>query len=133
MGEPACDPMSEAIEAARATQARVLLNLLSFRPADCVHSLSISLRINISVISSIHKTSTTKKVKGIVRPRPSSRIAQRLPDRVIYLLENGANFPSNIVEKVYERFTQDNMEKAQVKIVRELKSFGILKTAGIRK
>ena len=60
------------------------------------------------------------------------RIQERFPDRVIYLLEEGASFPSNVAEKVYERFTQNNMEKAFLKIVRELKDFGILKTTPIR-
>jgi hypothetical protein len=65
--------------------------------------------------------------------RSIADINNKYTDRVIDLLEKGANFPSNIAEKVYERFTQDNMEKAQLKIVRELKAFGILRTSGTRK
>lgn len=55
------------------------------------------------------------------------RFQERFPRRTIYLLEKGASFPSNISEKVYERFTQDNMEKAFAKVARELTAFGILK------
>lgn len=61
------------------------------------------------------------------------RIQEKLPGKVIYLLEEGASFPSNISEKVYERFTQANMEKAFLKIVKELRAFGIIKTVTIRK
>lgn len=55
------------------------------------------------------------------------RFQERFPNRTIYLLEEGASFPSNISEKVYERFTQDNMEKVFAKIARELTAFGILR------
>jgi len=61
------------------------------------------------------------------------RIQERLPGKVIYLLEEGASFPSNIGEKVYERFTKDNMEAAFLKIAKELRAFGIIKTLTIRK
>lgn len=56
------------------------------------------------------------------------RFQERFPRRTIYLLEKGAFSPSNISEKVYERFTQDNMEKAFAKVARELRAFGILKS-----
>jgi predicted nucleotide-binding protein len=61
------------------------------------------------------------------------RVQERFPSRIIYLLEEGASFPSNIAEKVYERFAQNNLEKAFLKIVRELRVFGIVKAAAIRK
>jgi len=40
---------------------------------------------------------------------------------------------SNVAKKVHERFTQNNAEKAFLKIVRELRVFGILKAVAIRK
>jgi len=55
------------------------------------------------------------------------RVQERFPDKTIYLLEEGASFPSNISGKVYERFTQKNMEKAFIKVAKELSAFGILK------
>jgi hypothetical protein len=61
------------------------------------------------------------------------RVQERFPDKVIYLLEEGAAFPSNISEKVYERFTQENMEKAFLKIAKELRAFGIIRAETIRK
>ena len=59
------------------------------------------------------------------------RVQERFPGRVIYLLEEGASFPSNISEKVYERFTQENMEKAFLKTAKELKAFGIIRATCI--
>jgi len=56
------------------------------------------------------------------------RCQERFSGRTIYLLEVGAKFPSNISEKVRERFTQDNMEDAFVKVAKELRAFGIIKT-----
>lgn len=55
------------------------------------------------------------------------RVQERFPDKTIYLLEEGASFPSNISGKVYERFTPKNMEKAFIKVAKELSAFGILK------
>jgi predicted nucleotide-binding protein len=55
------------------------------------------------------------------------RCQERFPSKTIYLLEEGATFPSNISEKVWEHFTQDNMEKAFIKIAKELRAFGIIK------
>ena len=55
-------------------------------------------------------------------------LAQKIhPGKVIYLLEEGANFPSNIRPKVWESFKQRNMMDAFLGIVRELRAYGILK------
>jgi len=48
-------------------------------------------------------------------------------DRIIYLLQAGTKFPTNVSEKVWERFTLQNMDIAFIKIAKELKKFGILK------
>jgi hypothetical protein len=42
------------------------------------------------------------------------------------LKEEGCKFPSNITPKVWENFTQDNMENAFIKVAKELKAFGII-------
>jgi predicted nucleotide-binding protein len=84
-------------------------------------------------------TSDDKNLKdGKLYPRPNvcieiGRVQERFPGKVIYLLEEGASFPSNITEKIYERFTQDNMEKAFLKTAKELKAFGITKATAIRR
>ncbi|MBI4299289.1 MAG: nucleotide-binding protein [Chloroflexi bacterium] len=54
------------------------------------------------------------------------RFQERKPNRVIYLLEEGASFPSNIVQKVWEKFTSENMERAFIKVAKELRAFGLL-------
>jgi hypothetical protein len=48
------------------------------------------------------------------------------PGRIIYLLEEGTEFPSNIRPKVRESFKRRNMMDAFLGIVRELKDYGIL-------
>jgi predicted nucleotide-binding protein len=47
--------------------------------------------------------------------------------RIIYLLEEGTEFPSNIRPKVWESFKQRNMMNAFLGIVRELRAYGMLK------
>jgi len=74
---------------------------------------------------------------GKLYPRPNvcieiGRVQERFPGRVIYLLEQGASFPSNITEKVYERFTQENMENAFSKVARELRAFEIIRATAIK-
>jgi len=55
------------------------------------------------------------------------RCQEILPDRTIYLLEEGAKFPTNIDEKVWERFTEETMDKAFIKVAKELRVFGLIK------
>jgi len=55
------------------------------------------------------------------------KLQQIFKDRIIYLLQAGTKFPTNIGEKVRERFTTQSMDKAFIKIAKELKKFGILK------
>lgn len=52
----------------------------------------------------------------------------KFPKKIIYLLEEKAEFPSNINPKVWESFTQECMDKAFIAIARELTAFGLLKT-----
>ncbi|MEE9365232.1 MAG: TIR domain-containing protein [Dehalococcoidales bacterium] len=55
--------------------------------------------------------------------------AQELfPDRTIYLLQAGTKFPSNISEKVWARFTPQSMDDSFIKIAKEIRDFGILKS-----
>ena len=46
--------------------------------------------------------------------------------KIIYLLEEGTKFPSNINPKVWEHFRQRNMLNAFLCIIRELRALGIL-------
>lgn len=56
-----------------------------------------------------------------------SRCQEILPVRTVYLLEEGAKFPTNIDEKVWERFSEDYMDKALIKVTKELRAFGLIK------
>ncbi len=47
--------------------------------------------------------------------------------RIIYLLEEGTEFPSNIKPKVYESFARQSMDGAFIAIIRELRELGFLK------
>jgi len=55
------------------------------------------------------------------------RAQEILPDKMIYLLDEETKFPTNIDEKVWERFTQESMDKAFIKIAKELRAFGLIK------
>lgn len=80
-------------------------------------------------------TADDKELKdGKLYPRRNvhieiGRVLERFPNRVIYLLEKEASFPSNISEKVYERFTQTNMEMAFIKVAKELTKFGVIRSS----
>lgn len=70
-------------------------------------------------------------VDGKFQPRANvhiemGRFQERFPDKIIYLLEDGASLPTNVSEKVWERFSDSNMERAYLKVLRELKAFGLL-------
>jgi predicted nucleotide-binding protein len=84
-------------------------------------------------------TADDKKLKdGKLYPRRNvcieiGRFQERFPNRIIYLLEEGASLPSNISEKVYARFSQDSMDEALLKTARELRAFGLLKTSKAEK
>jgi len=54
------------------------------------------------------------------------RCQEIFPNRMVYLLEERVKFPTNIDEKVWERFTKDSMDKAFIKIAKELRAFGLI-------
>jgi len=69
--------------------------------------------------------------KGKLHPRQNViheiGLAQKThPGKIIYLLEENTEFPSNISPKVWERFKQRNMLNAFLCILRELRALGIL-------
>lgn len=72
------------------------------------------------------------KVEDKLQPRQNViheiGLAQKThPGKIIYLLEERAEFPSNIRPKVWESFKQRNMLNALLGIVRELRAYGMLK------
>jgi len=77
-------------------------------------------------------TADDKELKdGKLYPRRNvyieiGRFQEKFPNRIIYLLEEGASFPSDISEKLYTPFTQQSMDEALITVVRELKKFGLI-------
>lgn len=72
------------------------------------------------------------EINGKMHPRQNViheiGLAQQTHEgKIIYLLEERAQFPSNISPKVWERFKQRNMIKAFLCIVRELRAYDMLK------
>ncbi len=73
------------------------------------------------------------QIDGKIHPRQNViheiGSAQRIfPRKIIYLLEGGTEFPSNISPKVWQSFNQECMEEAFITIARELIAFGLLKS-----
>lgn len=71
------------------------------------------------------------KGKEYFQPRPNviheiGLAQEKVQHKIVYLKEKGCDFPSNIAPRVWESFTQDNMEEAFLKVVKELKAFGII-------
>jgi hypothetical protein len=54
----------------------------------------------------------------------------KFPDKTIVLLQRGVELSSNDSEIIYEHFTPQSMDKAFIKVARELRAFGIIKVAG---
>ena len=57
------------------------------------------------------------------------KLQEILKDRIVYLLQAGTKLPTDISEKVRERFTQQSMDNAFIKVAKELKKCRILKAA----
>jgi len=73
------------------------------------------------------------KIEGKLHPRQNVihevGLAQNThAGKIIYLLEEGTEFPSNISPKVWEPFKQRNMMNAFLHIAKELRAYGMLKT-----
>lgn len=71
------------------------------------------------------------QVDGYYQPRPNvlhevGKAQSLYSDKITYLKEVGCQFPSNFAPKVWEDFTQDNMEAAFLKIVKEFKASGFI-------
>jgi predicted nucleotide-binding protein len=72
-----------------------------------------------------------EEVAGRRQPRPNvlheiGLAQEKLDNRIIYLKEDGCDFPSNVAPKIWETFVQGNMEAAFEKISKELHSFGFI-------
>jgi predicted nucleotide-binding protein len=52
---------------------------------------------------------------------------ERFHGRIVYLIEQGTKFPTNISEKVRARFSPQSMDRAFTKVAKELVAFGIIR------
>ncbi len=75
----------------------------------------------------------TDKITGRETKQPRQNVIHEIglaqkthPGRIIYLLEEGVEFPSNIKPKVWESFKPRNMMDALLGILRELQAYGML-------
>ena len=71
------------------------------------------------------------KIGNKLQPRPNViheiGLAQMThPGKIIYLLEEGTELPSNIRPKVHETFARQSMDRAFTAIIREMKKLGFL-------
>lgn len=55
------------------------------------------------------------------------KLQELFEDKIIYLLQSGTKFPTNIGEKVWTQFSPQSMDKAFISVARELKAFGVKK------
>ena len=54
----------------------------------------------------------------------------KFPNKTILLLQKGVELSSNESGVIYEHFTPQNMDRAFIKVAKELRAFGIIKVAG---
>ena len=54
----------------------------------------------------------------------------KFPDKTILLLQSGVELPSNDSGIIYEHFTPQSMDRAFIKVAKELRAFGIIKVEG---
>jgi hypothetical protein len=60
------------------------------------------------------------------------RCRKVFPNRTILLLQNHVELPSNDKGIVYERFTKQSMDKAFIKVAKELTEFGLLRAVKVK-
>lgn len=102
-----------------ASQDKGVLDKVTFylNQADCVIVLATG---DNQIDGKLHPRENISHEVGLAQTNHSGRI--------IYLLEEGAEFPSNYNSKVWEKFSKNNMEAAFQSIVLELRAFGLLQT-----
>lgn len=105
------------------SRGRAVDDLVEEQMANCISAIILATKDD--------KVSDRGRKGRYFQPRPNviheiGLAQEKLKENVIYLKEIGCNFPSNINPKVWENFTQDNMEDAFLKITKELRAFGII-------
>jgi len=89
------------------------------KQADCA--------IILATYGHIEDVKTHKKHPRLNVVDELGRCRKVFPDKTILLLEKGVNLPSNVSGIVYEHFTNENMEKAFIKVAAELRAFRLIR------
>ncbi len=112
-----CAGLTPVIMKHEPSQGKAVDDLVEQHMASCLCMIALATRDD--------------QVEGRFQPRPNviheiGLAQEKLNERIVYLKEEGCDFPSNISPKVWENFTQDNMEDAFTKVVKELRAFRII-------
>jgi len=91
------------------------------KQADCA--------IILATYGHIEDVKTGKKHPRLNVVDELGRCRKVFPHRTILLLEKGVDLPSNVSGIVYEHFTNQNMEKAFIKVAKELRAFDLIRAA----
>ena len=89
------------------------------KQADCA--------IILATYGHIEDIKTRKKHPRLNVVDELGRCRKVFPDRTILLLEKGVDLSSNDSGIIYEHFTKQNMEKAFIKVAKELRAFGLIR------
>lgn len=54
------------------------------------------------------------------------KLQELFGNKIVYLLQSGTKFPTNVSEKVWTQFSPQSMDNAFITVARELRAFGIL-------
>jgi hypothetical protein len=130
--------ISHGRQSAALTKVENYLRAIGAHPVVVIRSASEGLAVDDLVDKRLAESdcalilaTADDAVDGRKQPRPNviheiGLAQEKLENRVIYLKEIGCDFPSNVGPKVWENFTQENMEAAFEKIGKELHGFGLL-------
>jgi hypothetical protein len=120
------------------TKLERFLRALGVEPIIVVHGPSEGLSVDDLVEKRMGESDCAiilatgdDEVEDHRQPRPNviheiGLAQEKFQNKVVYLKEDGCEFPSNVQPKVWESFTQLNMEAAFEKIIKELRSFGLI-------
>jgi len=136
--EGACVFISHGKETPALTKVERFIRVLGLRPVIVVREPSEGMSVDDLVDKRMSESgcvvilaTADDEISGYRQPRPNviheiGLAQEKFGKRVIYLKEASCEFPSNVRPKVWENFTQDNMEAAFEKISKELRAFGLL-------
>lgn len=120
------------------TKLERFIRTLGLEPVIVVHGPSEGMSVDTLVEKRMSESDCAivlatgdDQVGDYRQPRPNviheiGLAQEKLDNKVVYLKEEDCQFPSNVSPKVWESFTQENMEAAFEKVIKELRSFHII-------